>query len=914
MVRERGAHWGDVTLLDLDDAIDRSAAPVAVRLAITRLTDQWPGLAERLDADPALAGAIIAVAGASRSLTTLLASDADAVGVLAHLDERPAVVAGDAEALQRWKEHEYLRIAARDLLGLDDLPTTAAQVAALARDVVAAAHALVAPDRPLAVIGMGKLGGAELNYASDIDVMFVGDGDPTGLERCARRLLDVARRCFRTDANLRPQGRDGPLVRTLASYEAYWDRWAEPWEFQALLKARFAAGDADLGAAFDAAASRHLWDRTFSADDLRSLRHLKARAEAELARKGLTDREVKRGRGGIRDIEFAVQLLQLVHGGADADLRSPTTLAALDELARAGYVDPDDAARLSEAYVFLRRLEHRLQLEDTAQVYAMPTDVASRTRLARTMGFRDAAQASALEQLDTTLARHQSTVRSIHERLYFRPLLEFFAAADRDVLTRPGAVEARLAAFGFSDGLRTRAAVRELTRGLTRSSRLMQQMLPLLLGWLSDTPDPDLGLLCLRNLAGDRERAAILARTFRDSPEAARQLCTLIGTSRLAADILKREPDLVARLPFPERLATAPKPELVAKASLVTGLKDDEAERQAALLRWKERHLLGVMARDVLGHAGVETVGHDVTSIAEAVLEEALAGLRPQVPFAVVALGRFGGAELSYGSDLDVIFVYEADKPSGHEEGLRIASGIRRVVQGATPATRLWPVDVDLRPEGKQGPLARSVEGYRTYFERWALAWERQAMLRARPVAGDPAVAAAFMGLLGPFVWGPGLSADDQREIRRIKARIERERVPAGEDAQFHLKLGRGSLSDVEWTVQLLQLIHGADDPALRTASTVDGLARLAARRHLDAADAEALELAYRFCERARNLRYLLTGAPGDSLPTDGAEAERLARLMGYTHRPVTQLRDDYRRLTRRCRAVVERVFYGQTT
>ena len=342
---------------------------------------------------PTLAAAAVVVTGASRKLSRVLETDPDAMSILAALDRRPPVTGATVEELIRWKDLEELRIAARDLLGLEPLEVTVAAISALATDVVEAALRLVAADGlPLAVIGMGKLGGRELNYASDIDVMFVGDGDPDELERTARRLMEVVRRCYRVDANLRPQGRAGPLVRSLASFEAYWDRWAEPWEFQALLKARSVAGDDGLGAAFDEAASRRLWSRVFTADDLRAMRHLKARSEIELARRGLTDRELKRGRGGIRDIEFAVQLLQLVHGRLDPDLRSPTTLTVLAELGSAGYVDDDDARQLADAYRFLRRLEHRLQLWDGTQVYSMPVADTERTRIARTLGFRDSAE------------------------------------------------------------------------------------------------------------------------------------------------------------------------------------------------------------------------------------------------------------------------------------------------------------------------------------------------------------------------------------------------------------------------------------------------------------------------------------------------------------------------------------------
>jgi glutamate-ammonia-ligase adenylyltransferase len=900
---EELAHLAAVLPVELEEAIERSAAPIASRHAVDRLVAAQPDAASRLAADEDLAAAVVAVTGASRHLARLVETDGEALDMLADLDTRRPVTAASIGDLRTAKEREYLRIAARDLLGLDPLEATVAALSELATEVLDASVALVVPEEVrLAVVGMGKLGGSELNYASDIDVMFTGEGDPDRLAKAARRMMDVARTCFRVDANLRPEGRDGPLVRGIGSFETYWDRWAEPWEFQALLKARAVAGDGELAAAFDDAAGRQLWSRVFSADDLRSMRNLKARSEAALARRGLTDREVKRGRGGIRDIEFAVQLLQLVHGRLDADLRSPNTLAALERLADSGYVDLEDAARLGEAYRFLRRLEHRLQLYDGAQVYAMPTADADRTRIARTLGLRDAPAASALEQLDAELALHQATVRGIHERLYFRPLLEAFAAGDDELLARPGALEARLAAFGFSDGLRTRAAVRDLTKGLTRASRLMQQMLPLILGWLSDSPDPDLGLLNVRNLAADPQRAAELTRDFRESPETARCLCLLTGTTRLSADTLQRNIDLVDRLPHADHLRTLPKDQLVEKARLAVGWRDDLEDRQRALRRWKDRHLFGVMARDVLHGAPVAEVGHDVSALAEASLEVALAALEPKLPFAVVALGRFAGEELSYASDLDVVLVYDGSTAGDFEEATRLAMSLRRFVDGPTPAERIWDLDLDLRPEGKQGPVARSLDGYATYFHRWALVWERQAMARARPVAGDPEVAARFLELLQGFVWEPGLSTDDGREIRRMKARIERERIPVGDDPAFHLKLGRGSLSDVEWTAQLLQLRWG-----IRSPSTMAALRRLAADGLIDNADAEVLATSYRFCEAARNRLYLVRGRPGNSLPQESTELVWLARSLGTTP---SELREQYRRVTRRARRVMERLFY----
>ncbi len=894
--------------MSLQTAIERSAAPAAVAVALDRLSDAVPGVQSRLAAEPALRDAVFAVTAASRSLTELVVSEPAALELLADLDRRPILEEGDD--LRRWKRLELLRIAARDLTGLDDLPATGRALARLADEVLQAAAAAAGADPGLTVIGMGKLGGCELNYASDIDIMFVGD--PHLHDRTARAILDIARTCYRVDVDLRPEGRDGPLVRTFESFEAYWERWAQTWEFQALLKARSVAGDAALGAVFIEGAEARVWDRPFTLDDLRAVRVMKARSEEVLARKGLTDREVKRGRGGIRDIEFSVQLLQLVHGRADPDLRSPTTLDALAVMGATGYVDPADARALDSAYRLLRTVEHRLQLVHEQQVHTLPaaTDLVGRDRLARVMGYRDTPEATAGELLDGFLRRQQANVRSIHQHLFFRPLLDALTGAATDAAPMSEeAVATRLEAFGFTDAKRTRLALRELTKGLTRSSRLMQQMLPLLLGWLSEAPDPDLGLLGLRVLAAGPAQATELATAFRESPEAARRLCTLLGTSRRLSETLEHHPDMIPALGQSDALARRPPEALLLGASAALAWRDHVEDRQLGLLRYKRREELRVAAGDVLELAGADedqvvvTAGQ-LTTLAEASLQAALDALHPPLPCAVIAMGRFGGAELSYASDLDLLFVYDGSTAADFAAAEKVGEGLVRFLAGTTPATRIYPIDLGLRPEGKDGPLARSLDGYSAYYERWAQTWERQALVRSRFVAGDADVGRRFMEIVEPHVWGKPLAEDDVREIRRIKARVERERIPHGEDPQFHLKLGRGSLSDVEFTAQLLQLRHG-----VRSAGTMEALVALEQAGVLEADDREVLADAYRFCERTRNRWFLVKGAPGDSLPSRPEQMAALARSLGTT---ATDLREGYRRVTRRSRRVVERVFYGK--
>ncbi len=848
-------------------AVERSAAPAAVANALQQLRERDPDVDARFAASDALRDAFVAVTAASRSLTRLLVAEPDALGVLAEL----TVPAAPRADLVGWKQRELLRIAARDLMGVDSLEKVGHALSDLADGVLARAVD-AAPE--LAVIGMGKLGGRELNYASDIDVLFVGEGD-------ARSVMDVARTCFRVDADLRPEGRSGPLTRSLESYLNYWERWAQPWEFQALLKARAVGGDAELGAAFTTEAAARVWGRPFGADELRSLRDLKARAEEHIARQGLESSEVKRGRGGIRDIEFAVQLLQLVHGRADAALRSPNTLEALAELGNAGYVAPRDTSDLADAYRFLRAVEHRLQLVEEQQAHRIPSNGPAHEHLARVLGYRDTASTTAMEQFDGALRRHQAIVRTIHERLYFRPLLEAFTGGAAMPAT---AIGERLAAFGFADAARTRTALAELTGGLTRSSRLMQQTLPLLLEWLSASPDPDLGLLGLRTLADAPHQQAHLIATFRESSEAARRLCLLLGTSRLFIDGLARHPQLITALGDDDALAVPTTPTI------------------RPLQRYKRDEELRIAVRDVLGKSTVEATALDLTTLAETVLQNALVALAPPVPMALIAMGRFGGAELSFASDLDVLLVHDGSNNADFAAAEQVAQQLLQSVKGSTPANRIYLLDADLRPEGKQGPLARSLEGYRAYYERYAQTWERQALVRARPVSGDGDLGQRLMAVIDAFVWRPPFTEGDEREVRRMKARVERERIPPGEDPQFHLKLGPGSLSDIEWTAQLLQLRHHV--PAQ---GTIEAIAALVAAGALEDADAEVLSEAYRFCEQTRNRWFLVKGGPGDALPTEADQLSRLARSLGVSG---GELREQYRRVTRRARAVVERVFY----
>jgi glutamate-ammonia-ligase adenylyltransferase len=379
----------------------------------------------------------------------------------------------------------------------------------------------------------------------------------------------------------------------------------------------------------------------------------------------------------------------------------------------------------------------------------------------------------------------------------------------------------------------------------------------------------------------------------------------LLGTSLRFSRGFERHPELLADLSDDQALRARSREELVDLAQRSLAWRAGPDERHHGLGQLIGKEWLRIAAGDVLGLTDVAATERALTDLAEATLQTALAEVAPPVPFAVIAMGRFGGGELSYASDLDVLLVFDGESAADGPRAEAAAEAFLRYLNGQTPATRLWTLDTDLRPEGRQGPLSRSVAAYASYYERWAQLWERQALLRGRFVAGDPAVGRRFAEVVEPFLWGAGLAEEDVREIRRMKARIERERIPAGEDPQFHLKLGRGSLSDVEWTVQLGQLEHGVHGEG-----TMAALDALQTARAISADDARQLRDAYRFCEATRNRLFLARGSAGDALPSTGPLLTHLARSLGTTP---TGLRDEYRRRTRRSRQVVERLFYGRS-
>lgn len=973
---ERSLRWLDdvgPAAPDLVPLLARTADPDHAVAGLVRLLEAAGDGAEellaRLQSDEGLATRLFAVLGASEALSDHLARHPDqwrelddptlecsrpaayAVreAVLRALGADPGdpvpVAQGDDAALVDVLRVEYrrvlLRLAARDLAhgtGVDDVAAELSDLAAATLEGGLAIARQRMGDKALlarlAVVAMGKCGAHELNYVSDVDVIFVYEpadeaGDDHAANRAASQLAaHLMRICseptaegeiWPVDANLRPEGKSGPLVRTLASHQGYYEKWAKTWEFQALLKARPVAGDIELGREYVEMVAPLVWsaaERDGFVEDTQAMRrrvldHIPSK-EAE--------RQLKLGAGGLRDVEFAVQLLQMVHGRADDTIRAPTTLSALADLTRGGYIGREDGEQLHDAYAFLRTLEHRMQLHRLRRTHVIPDDPDALRRLGRSMGHLK----SPVDALAKELEHHRREVRRLHQKLFYRPLLAAVAQLPGDqARLSADAARDRLAALGYAD---PRAALRHLealTSGVTRSANIQRTLLPVLLEWFADGPDPDAGLFGFRRISEALGETPWYLTTLRDEGEVAQRLARVLSTSRYATSLLEREPQGVRMLG--QSLAPLDAESLTSEMRAAAARRDDAEKAVRAVRAVRRRELFRIASGDLLGLTDVEDVGAGLSRLTDATLEVTLEvvgesvrrakGL-DQAPtrMALVAMGRYGGFELSYGSDADVLFVHEpVTGADGHEAATyaqAVANELRRLLAlpGTDPAL---VVDADLRPEGKQGALVRTLDSYAAYYEKWSAVWEAQALLRADAVVGDTDLCRRFQELVDPLRYPEGgISKDDVIEVRRIKARVDEERLPRGADRKTHLKLGRGGLADIEWTVQLLQMRYAGQVPGLRTSRTLPALAAAQEAGLLAAEDAALLAQAWRRVSRTRNAVTLVRGTLSDQVPSDLRERAAVAAILGYAEGTSEQMVDDHLRMTRLAHAVVERVFW----
>jgi len=965
------------------DAVTRVADPwLAVRVLLDLLraaarsgsarhpaaADSPTRLLEGLVEDPQFCSRVLAVCGLSEALGQQLVRHPDLADVLRPADCAPLSAAGmradllDAvaaepaspeprsalsgpaarDALRLAHRRQLLAVAGWDLTAAPDLTAVTAALSDLAAAVLEAALAVARTEvaehvgtaavdgARLAVIAMGKCGGGELNYLSDVDVLFVAEPAPPATMAVATALATrVIAICaeptdegtiWEVDTALRPEGRQGALVRSLESYRRYWDTWAKTWEFQALLKARPVAGDADLGGRFSAAAAAAVWSAAGRAHFVEDVRSMRRRVESAVPAR-LAGRQLKLGRGGLRDVEFAVQLLQLVHGRADESLHVAGTVPALAALAAGGYVGRSDGLELTGAYTFLRTVEHRLQLRRLQRAQVIPDDAAELRRIGRSLGMLN----DPVGGITRAVEAQRRRVRRLHEKLFYRPLLTAVARLPEDgVRLAPAAAAARLAALGYDEPEACLRHLQALTSGVSRRAAIQRTLLPVLLGWFADGADPDGGLLAFRQLSEALGDTPWYLRLLRDGESAAEDLAHVLAAGRWVPELLAGVPAAAVLLAGGGDLRPRTRSELVTECLALGGRGEDAGDAVTAILALRRRETIRIAVADLLHRLDVTAVGVALSDLAGAVVEGSLAALRRTLPvlatpaaaglqFSVLAMGRLGGREQSYASDADVLFVYEPGPGVSDSEALvpahALAVELRRLL-GATGSQPPMPLDADLRPEGRNGPLVRSHTSYEAYYRRWSAPWEAQALLRAAHLAGDRGPSRRLLALIDPLRHpAGGLDAAAVRHIRRLKARVEAERLPRAADPSTEVKLGPGGLGDVEWLVQLLQLRHAGAVPGLRTTSTLDALRAAVDAGLVQPRDAAVLGDAWRLAGRIRNAIVLVRGRGRDSLPTDPRELAGVSRLLGHAPGESDRVVQEWLGTSRRARAVYTRLF-----
>ena len=930
------------------DAVAASLGSAKHRVPLIRILGASVGLADFFQRHPAELSTLTDWDGGLPTRSDLVASLLDSVDAT---DGFAAYGEDEGYTRLRVRYRRWLaRIAAHDLAAEDPRDVFDAVATALSDAAAAALEASIAVARTqlvtantgpgrfeadevrhtrFAIIGMGKAGAGELNYVSDVDVIFVAEGDEEhGLSNA--RAVDIATRIavlvmrgisqpdlepelWEVDPNLRPEGKQGALVRTLESHLAYYERWAKSWEFQALLKARAFAGDSDLGERYVDAISPLVWSSAGRDNFVESVQRMRERVTENIPAEEV-HYQLKLGPGGLRDVEFTVQLLQLVHGSAEPGVRERGTIAALAALSEHGFIGREESAGFAADYRLLRVLEHRLQLHRLRRTHLMPRDPDALRVLARASTF-----ALTGDALVALWERTKHEVRGLHERLFYRPLLSAVAALpEEEVLLSPEQASARLAAIGFRDPQGALKHIAALTAGVSRRAIIQRNLLPVMLRWLADGADPDYGLLAFRRLSESLGTTHWFLRMLRDSSGVAEKLTHVLSGSRYIGELLDQIPEAAAWLEQAAELRPRSLVTLHDEISAILGRHDSDAAAATAIRRLRRRELLRLALGSVTGTLPLSDLAQGLTDVTTATIDGLLRTIRrtdgldeDSLEFAVIGMGRYGGAELGFGSDADIMYVYRATtfpNEQTHLAANRIVSELNRLSEDHRLPLDL---DVNLRPEGKNGPVSRSLDSYRAYYSRWSLTWEAQALLRARGVAGTPDLQRDFEELADGIRYPADIAETAVREVRRIKARVENERLPQGAHPTRHVKLGRGSLSDVEWFVQLLQLQHGAAIPGLRTTSTLGALAVAVENDLVTAETADRLRAAWIFASRLRSAMTLWLNRTTDVLPSDRMQLEGIARVLEYPPGSAAQLEQDYLQVTRRARSVFEKQFYG---
>ena len=846
--------------------------------------------------------------------------------------------------LREFKQKEMLRIGARDLARLGRTTEIIQEISDVA-DVCLAVVCRLCLEQlqerlgqpfhqdpsgrwqrtELSVIGLGKLGGQELNYSSDVDVMVVYSDEGSTFKQPPRKgettgrglsnhqfflrfteafIAEVTRltaegSLFRIDLRLRPEGKAGPLARSIGSYESYYAQWGQTWERMMLIKARPIAGQPALGAEFLEMIQTFRYPRSLNERVLQEVAAMKDRIEAEVVKLGEIDRNVKLGRGGIREIEFVTQTLQLLQGGQNPFLQDPQTLPGLAKLARYNLIKVEEATALSAAYSWLRDVEHRLQMDNNLQTHTVPTERRARQRLAALMGC------PSIADFERTHQGHTQRVRRTYDSL-LRSEEPSSGQALPDFQSARGEWLSLLQAASFRDPEKAYNLLREFVAGpgyihvSPRTAELALRLLPRLLA-LCPTPaqkteaatfpspvlsDPDRVLARLDSFVSAYGARATLYELWTNHPALFGLLLLLFDRSEFLAETAIRTPDLVDSLEQSGRLRRGKTAEETLR-DLRHGLEDDD--QRLWLRRYHQAELMRLGLRDILGLADFERNLVELSALADACLIYALEVVMRKnklktPPFVIAGLGKLGGAELTYGSDLDVVFI--ADNQAKNVPALqRLAIELIEMLSAPTELGVAFPIDARLRPDGEKGMLVNTLSAYEEYYRSRAQLWEIQALSRVRPVAGDQALGQRFQELvkeLTDFRQPPARLAayapDWRQQIVRMRQRIERERTPSGKQ-HLAIKTGAGGLIDAEFLAQTLCLANGWQEP-----NTLVALLAARDKKKLTPSSADLLLENYRKLRRVEGILRRWSYVGETVLPDDPAPLYRVAVRCGFTN------------------------------
>jgi len=921
-------------------------------------------------------------------------SEAEMLAALRSQVPKDADYAAIFPLLRRFKLMEILRIAARDLAGIAPLEEVTGELSALAAATLQVAHdvarrKLVAehglplmetPDGPreaeLTIMGMGKFGGRELNFSSDIDLIYFyssdqgetagvpdGQGGTRGKitlhaffvklgEMISKAVSQVTADgfVFRVDLGLRPEGKSGDMACSFRSAATYYEYWGQSWERAAMLKARPVAGSIELGNRILAAIAPFIYRKYLDYNLIEDMMAMKKKIDASLARQQEGELNIKLGRGGIREIEFFIQALQLVYAGKNPALRERNSLKALETLRDGRIIAEEDATALADAYRFLRTVEHRIQVVQERQTHSLPAKDDEMLALARRCGYL---RQDGLERFREMLEHHRGRVSAIYGGLFLcrdeklkeevRPEIYLFfdRSADPDLI-KDMLAERRFenvdAAYENLLLLRDGPPRAHLTE---RSRRLLEQISPLLLQEIFASPDPDMALTNLeRFLCAVGSRSSFYA-LLAENREILKLLVSLFATSELLSKIFIGHPELLDSL-VSRFGASYMKDRETMERELeeMLAAAEDYEERLDILRRYRCEEFLRIGMNDVYGKLGQSELTYQLTGLAEVCLSAAcrmakkeLARFgRPmyrdpdgdlrQAHFAVVAMGKMGGNELNYHSDLDIIYIYDQQgetdgqkQISNREYFAKLGQKIISILTTPTREGYVYKIDTRLRPSGNAGPLVTSLESFRTYHREEAQIWERQALTKARVVFGDERLRRQIEEVVRATVYGTGADETVRREIHRLRTRMEVE-LAREKEGSYNIKTGRGGIVDIEFMVQYLQLRHGVNLPEIRSTNTLLALKAMRLCGVLTEEDSATLQAGYKFLRRLENRLRLIHDYSINDLGGPREYLDKLARRLGYDPKlrhPGDLLMREYEETTEAVRRIYGRILGGDS-